>query len=140
MALARTSADKFVLVGDSAHHCGKVSPDAAPGHHLAKPPTPRLPCSLFQRVHPNLGSFRTFYGAIMPIIENPVVHRTMLDALKTFDQSPNVLDILTHDASLLDVLGFFPRADLIGWEKWASKKEFGPWRFLNDFRKIVLKE
>ena len=32
------------------------------------------------------------------MIEDPVVHRTTLDALKTFDPSRDVLVILTHDA------------------------------------------
>ena len=38
---------------------------------------------------------------------------------------PDVLFILTHDASLLDVLGFFHTADLTSWEKLPLKKDNG---------------
>jgi len=151
MALARTSADKFVLLaGDGAHHCGEFRPtqlaplpDTISPSPLEHPTSASVcPCSLFERVHPNPGSFRTtpFYGAAALMVEDPVAHRTTLDALKTFDASPDVLVILTHDASLLDVLGFFPTDDLTGWEKLPSKKDVGKWRFLNDFRKGALGE
>ena len=49
---------------------------------------------------------------------------------------PDVLVILTHDACLLDVLEFFHKADLAGWEMNPSRKDIGRWRFLNDFRKV----
>jgi hypothetical protein len=74
------------------------------------------------------------------MVEDPVAHRTTLDALKTLDAHPDVFVILAHDASLFDVLEFFPTADLTGWEKQPSKKDVGQWRFLNDFRKSVSKE
>ena len=148
MALARTSADKFVLLaGDGAHHCGEFRP--APLTPLPDTISPSpfepltsmsvCPCSLFEHVHPNPGSYRTtpFYKAVAAMVEDPVTHRTTLDALEVFDASPDVLVILTHDASLLDVLEFFPKADLAGWEKRPSKKDIGQWRFLNDFRKSV---
>ena len=148
MALARTSADKFVLLaGDGAHHCGEFRP--APLTPLPdtispsplEPPTSAssCPCSLFQPVHPSPESFRTmpFYEAAAHHIEDAVAKRATLDALRAFDASPDVLIILTHDASLLDVLEFFPKADLSGWEKQPSRKDIGQWRFLNDFRKSV---
>jgi len=56
------------------------------------------------------------------------------------DASPDVFVIIAHDASLLDVLGFFPTADLAGWEMRPSKKDVSQWRFLNDFRKGALGE
>ncbi len=68
MVLARTSADKFVLLaGDSAHHCGKFHltpltplPDTILPSPF-KPPTSAssCPCLLFQSIHPSLESFRT---------------------------------------------------------------------------------
>ncbi|KAI9451978.1 hypothetical protein BJY52DRAFT_1295304 [Lactarius psammicola] len=151
MALGRTSADKFVLLaGDGAHHCGEFRPtpltplpDTISPSPL-EPPTSAssCPCSLFQPIHPSPESFRTtpFYEVAAHQIDDPVARRTTLDALKAFDTSPDVLVILTHDASLLDVLGFFPKADLTGWEKQPSRKDIGRWRFLSDFRKGVLKE
>ena len=151
MALARTSADKFVLLtGDSAHHCGAFRPTALTPlpDNISPSPLEDLasvsvcPCSLFERVHPNPGSFRTtpFYEAAAPMVEDPVAHRATLDALKALDASPDVFVILAHDASLLDVLEFFPMADLTGWENSPSKKDISQWRFLNDFRKGALGE
>lgn len=151
MALARTSADKFVLLaGDGAHHCGEFRPtprtplpDTISPSPL-EPPTSvsSCPCSLFQPVHPSPESFRTtpFYEAAAHQVDDPVAKRATLDALEAFDTSPDVFVILTHDASLLDVLDVFPKADLTGWEKQPSRKDIGQWRFLNDFRKSVLKE
>ena len=49
---------------------------------------------------------------------------------------PDVLVILMHDARLLDMLEFFPKADLAGWEMNPSRKDIGRWRFLSDFRKV----
>ena len=151
MALARTSADKFVLLaGDGAHHCGEFRPSLLTPLPDTISPSPfedstsasSCPCSLFQSIHPSPESFRTtpFYEAAAHQVEDPVAKRATLDALRTFDMSPDVLIILTHDASLLDVLEFFPKADLTGWEKQPSRKDVGQWRFLNDFRKSVLKE
>ncbi|KAH9173063.1 hypothetical protein EDB89DRAFT_2095422 [Lactarius sanguifluus] len=151
MALARTSADKFVLLaGDGAHHCGEFRPTPltplpdtiAPSPF--EPPTSAssCPCSLFQSIHPSPAPFRTtpFYEVATHHIDDPVARRATLDAIKAFDASPDVLVVLTHDASLLDVLEFFPNASLAGWEKQPSRKDIGRWRFLNDFRKGVLKE
>ena len=151
MALARTSADKFVLLaGDGAHHCGEFRPSLLTPLPDTISPSPfedstsasSCPCSLFQSIHPSPESFRTtpFYEAAAHQVEDPVAKRATLDALRTFDRSPDVLIILTHDASLLDVLEFFPKADLTGWEKQPSRKDVGQWRFLSDFRKSVLKE
>ncbi|KAH9069327.1 beta-lactamase-like protein [Lactarius deliciosus] len=151
MALARTSADKFVLLaGDGAHHCGEIRPTPLTplpdtiSPSPFEPPTSAssCPCSLFQSIHPSPESFRTtpFYEVAAHHIDDPVARRATLNAIKAFDASPDVLVVLTHDASLIDVLDFFPKADLAGWEKQPSRKDMGRWRFLNDFRKDVLKE
>jgi len=151
MALARTSSDKFVLLaGDGAHHCGEFRPTLVTPLPDTISPSPLEPptsassctCSLFQPIHPTPESFRTtpFYEVSSHQVEDPVAKRVTLDAITAFDASPDVLVILTHDASLLDVLEFFPKADLTGWEKLPSRKDIGQWRFLNDFRKSVLKE
>ncbi|KAH9013498.1 hypothetical protein EDB85DRAFT_956185 [Lactarius pseudohatsudake] len=151
MALARTSADKFVLLaGDGAHHCGEIRPTPLTPLPDTISPAPfeppmsssSCPCSLFQSIHPSPESFRTtpFYEVAAHHIDDPVARRATLDAVKAFDTSPDVLVVLTHDASLLDVLEFFPKAGLAGWENQPSRKDMGRWRFLKDFRKGVLKE
>ncbi|KAF8267290.1 beta-lactamase-like protein [Lactarius quietus] len=151
MALARTSADKFVLLaGDDAHHCGEFRPSPLTPLPDSISPSPFehptsasvCPCSLFERIHPSPESFRTapFYEAAAPLVDDPVAHRTTIEAIKMLDASPDVFVIIAHDASLLDVLGFFPTADLAGWEMRPSKKDVSQWRFLNDFRKGALGE
>ncbi|KAH8992211.1 hypothetical protein EDB92DRAFT_592608 [Lactarius akahatsu] len=150
MALARTSADKFVLhAGAGAQHCGEIRPTPltplpdtiAPSPF--EPPTSASSCpsSLFQSIHPSPESFRTtpFYEVSEHHIDDPVARIATLDAVKAFDASPDVLVVFTHDASLLEVLEFFPK-DLAGWEKQPSKKDMCRWRFLQDFREGVLKE
>jgi hypothetical protein len=81
----------------------RVPPDAThatPGHHLAVPTQPLKsptsasvrPCSLFEQVHPNLGSFRNtpFYEASAMMIEGPITHHhTTLDALKNHFAVPS---------------------------------------------------
>ncbi|KAH9173065.1 hypothetical protein EDB89DRAFT_804252 [Lactarius sanguifluus] len=151
MALARTSADKFVLhAGAGVQHCGEIRPTSLTplpdtiSPSPFEPPTSAssCPCSLFQSIHPSPESFRTtpFYEVAAHQIDDPIASRATLDAVKAFDASPDVFVVLSHDASLLDVLEFFPKADLAGWEKEPSRKDMGRWRFLNDFRKGVLKE
>ncbi|KAH8977398.1 hypothetical protein EDB86DRAFT_3055543 [Lactarius hatsudake] len=150
MALARTSADKFVLLaGGTAHHGGEIRPTTLTplpdtiSPSPFEPPTSASSCpsSLFQSIHPSPESFRTtpFYEVAAHHIDDPVARRATLDAVMAFDASPDVLVILSHDASLLEVLEFFPK-DLAGWEKQPSRKDIGRWRFLKDFRKGVLKE
>ncbi len=149
VALARTSADKFVLLGgDAAHHCAElrpspltplpdtISPSPFEPHVLAS----SCPYSLFERVHPSPDSFRTtpFCKPSPPMMEDPDSYRATLEAIMAFDANPDVFVILAHDASLLDVLEFSPKADLTGWETQPSKKDLVRWKFLNDFRKGAL--
>ena len=42
---------------------------------------------------------------------------TTVSKMQLFDASPDVLVIIAHDASLLDVLPFYPKGELTGWEK-----------------------
>jgi len=44
--------------------------------------------------------------------KDTVANRATLDALKAFDAIPVVLVVIAHDASLHDVLEFFPTTDL----------------------------
>ena len=43
---------------------------------------------------------------------------------------------IAHNTSLLDILDFYPKAGLTGWEEGGehSIKEIGKWRFLMDFQ------
>jgi hypothetical protein len=48
--------------------------------------------------------------------------------MQLFDASPDVLLVIAHDASLLDVLPFYPEGELTGWEA-TEGKDLGRWRF-----------
>jgi hypothetical protein len=154
IALARTAEEFFLLLGgDIAHHCGEFRP--APLLPLPEsillspfgPPNSLSPCpgSIFEPIHPSAGlksAFRTtpFYEAAPLMETDTVASHATLEALKVFDASPDVFVIITHDSSLLDILEFYPNAELTGWEEGGqcSAKEIGKWGFLKDFRKQVV--
>jgi hypothetical protein len=151
MALARTAKEKFLLLGgDVAHHCGAFRPNPLlplPETNLPSPfgpPESLSPCpgSIFEPIHPAASPERAF--RITPFYEaapftqtDPVASHATLEALKMLDSSSDVFVIIAHDTSLLDILEFYPVAELNGWEE-ARKKEVGKWRFLKDFEKQVV--
>jgi len=153
MALARTAEEKFILFGgDTAHHCGEFRPTPLVPLPESISPSPFeppkshsfCPCSIFEPIHPLAdpkSAFRTtpFYEPAPPMITDAVASRATLEALKAFDACPDVFVVIAHDTSLLDVLEFYPKAELAGWEEGGerSAKEIGRWRFLKDFRKQV---
>ena len=136
LALVRTYADKFVLLAeDGAHYCGKFLPSPRVPLPNTISPSPfehptsvsSCSCSLFQPIHPGPESFHTtpFYEVAARHFEDFVAKRATLETLRVFDMGPDVLVILMHDACLLDVLEFFPKADLAGWEMNPSRKDAG---------------
>jgi hypothetical protein len=54
-----------------------------------------------------------------------------VDAVQPFDANDNVFTAIAHDASLADVVDFFPNSA----NEWKAKgwKREGHWRFLSDF-------
>jgi len=65
---------------------------------------------------------------------------TTVSKMQLFDGSPDVLVIIAHDANLLDVLPFYPKGELTGWEKREMEdnlKAVGAWRFLKVFGKAI---
>ena len=157
MALARTAEEKFILLGgDAAHHCGEFRPTPLVPLPESISPSPfeppkslsSCPSSIFEPIHRSAADsksdFRTtpFYEAA-PIMEtDALASRLTLEALKTLDSSPDVLVVIAHDSSLLNILGLYPdlKADLTGWEEGGGRntKGIGRWRFLKDFGKQVV--
>jgi glyoxylase-like metal-dependent hydrolase (beta-lactamase superfamily II) len=152
MALARTSRDKFLLLGaDAAHHCGEFRPTPLtplPESIIPSPLEPPssisvCPGAIFEQVHRSAPSVlaRTapFYETAPALSADPVACKETLEALQVFDASPDVLVIIAHDYTILDLLELYPKAELTGWEKRGEPgiKEAGRWRFLRDFRKAV---
>jgi len=153
MALARTAEDKFILLGgDSAHHCGEFRPtpllplpeSISPSPFESPKSLSSCPCSIFEPIHPLAdpkSAYRTtpFYEPAPTAVADAVAYHATLEALEALDACPDVFVIIAHDASLLDVLDFYPKAGLTGWEDGEhSPKEIGRWRFLKDFGKQVV--
>ena len=153
MALARTAEEKFILLGgDTAHHCGEFRPTPLVPLPESISPSPfelpksfsSCPGSIFEVIHPLAdpkSAFRTtpFYEPAPPMQTDVAASLATLEALKTLDACPDVFVVIAHDSSLLDVLEFYPKAELAGWEGGErSTKEIGRWRFLKDFKKQVV--
>lgn len=149
-ALARTSENHFILLaGDVAHHPGEFRPT----DHLPLPKEITLstvdtathsvcacPSSIFEAISPaslkgkntNSTPFYELNAAMNEDLENAAVS---LGKMIPFDGSENVLVIIAHDASLLDVLPFFPQ-NITDWET-KGYKVAGTWRFLKDFNAAI---
>ncbi|KAI0302526.1 hypothetical protein BC826DRAFT_1101421 [Russula brevipes] len=129
MALVRTAQDKFVLLGGSAaHHAGEFRPSASVPLPESIVPSPfgppdshsSYPGSAFESVHPAAaaadtpGAFRTtpFYSLAPFIGTDPVAYRTTIAAVQAMDASPDVFVVCSHDASLRDILEFYPDGEL----------------------------
>lgn len=144
-ALARTSDDSFVLMaGDACHHVGQLrpsehlpfpasfSPDALAG--MTAPMT-GCSCSQFKSLVPSDKGSSSFYGLQHASHEDPTKAEDALHKLKAFDMQDDVLVIIAHDASLVDILDFYPKT----LNDWRQKRlnEVGKWRFLGDFKNSV---
>lgn len=152
MALARTSADKFVLLaGDAASHPGVIRPSTLLPLPESITPSPFEPApnsstynsASLARAHPSARgahAYRTtpFYDSTKYIMRDPVVGRATHAALQAFDASEHVLVVLAHDPSFRES----KPVSLARWEEAHSdgglnRKEAAHWRFLSDFREGV---
>ncbi|GKZ26281.1 hypothetical protein AbraIFM66951_003612 [Aspergillus brasiliensis] len=145
-ALARTSEHSFIFLGgDIAHHPGEFRPTK----HLPLPSEISLwpvgpqsthaasvcPAAVFEAISP--AKDRGLDAKVTPFYElNAAMNESLEDAevslerMMEFDASCEVWVIIAHDASLQDVLPFFPKrltdGDVEGY------KENSTWRFLRD--------
>ncbi len=149
MALARTSADKFVLLaGDAADHAGIFRPSPLRPLPDTVSPSP-FETTLLEHVHPSSSSsFRTtpFYEPTPFRMPDPAAGHKTLGALQAFDASPHVFVVLAHDPAFRESRAHFPAADFARWEEASgedasaghySRKDAAHWRFLGDFQKGV---
>lgn len=158
-ALARTSAgpDEFMYLGaDSYHHGSQLRPN----EYTRLPKTLNLPTfkhyqcpgELFHPIHPSKrddplhasGHTDPDASPFFTIAEDPNGHSVSMNAqqardtihkIQAFDAQDNVLCVIAHDSSLLDVLEYFPQT-ANGW-KAKDWKEKGRWKFLADFEKAL---
>jgi glyoxylase-like metal-dependent hydrolase (beta-lactamase superfamily II) len=149
MALARTSADKFVLLaGDAAIHPGVIRPSTlcplpdsiTPSPFEPAPNSSSYNSALLARAHPSAQAYRTtpFYQPTKFVVRDPVAGRATHAAIQAFDDSEHVLVVLSNDPS-------FREANAVSLARWEeprgegalNRKEAVHWRFLSDFQKGV---
>jgi hypothetical protein len=99
-------------------------------------PPAGVPCPcpgdmLVEHVHPEKSATKYFYKPADGFNEDPEVAKLTIDAMAEFDADERVFSILTHDASLLPIVDFFPES-ANRWKElgWGTK---GHWRFVTDF-------
>ena len=155
-ALARTTSSPptFILMGaDTAHHGGEFRP--SPGVTLPSDlhPSPLgldsylnvrsgvCPGSLFlDHVHPHHSATQPFYH-LTPQPDGKGRTHNISEAeqsvkkMQQFDSDDRIMVIIAHDASLLDIMDFWPDTA----NDWKAKgwKEKGRWKFLEDFARAV---
>lgn len=92
---------------------------------------------MFQTVHPKHSLTQPFYRAKEEpqLLQDFPATLETVEKLTEFDSNDNVLVIIAHDRSLLDVLEFYPSSA----NSWKEKgwREAGVWRFLADFKLAV---
>ncbi|KAF2492421.1 Metallo-hydrolase/oxidoreductase [Lophium mytilinum] len=141
-ALARTTPDTFILMGgDAAHHAGEIRPtefDPLPASVSLEGLRPGsrfpIPCPgemLVRQIHPRESATKPFYEPADNFNEDGPEAERSLEGVTEFDAYENVLVVLAHDASLRDVVSFYPQ-EANGWKqkRWRDR---GRWRFLTDF-------
>jgi glyoxylase-like metal-dependent hydrolase (beta-lactamase superfamily II) len=138
-ALARTEKESFVFLGgDCAHHCGVFRPTP----YLPMPETvsdPRHPevtrrGSDFINIHPYHSPVSPFYEPATHIAADIQQNLRDIKGMQIFDADPNVLTMLAHDSSFLELFEghFFPQK-INNWKE-LGMKEKAMWRFLKDFK------
>ena len=134
--------------GDTCHHAGVFRPSEfvpLPETIIPSPIAPLnatkklnfCPGEMFLSMHPNHSPTEPFYtivvdkdGKSLPYIDVDSAYDTIAKIQK-IDKSENVLVIMAHDASLRDILSYWPTsANTWQTDGWKSK---GTWKFLADF-------
>ncbi|KAI9700856.1 MAG: hypothetical protein M1836_002226 [Candelina mexicana] len=145
---AREQKDGFIfMAADTAHHPAEFRPTAytpLPPQISPSPLTPTRPSStlvtsVFKSIHrlPSHYATTPFYTLRIradgsSVAHDPSLAKETLKKVEVFDAQDNIFVVMAHDASLLDVIDFFPRhADGWGW------KVRGRWGFLRDFEDAV---
>lgn len=147
-ALVWMTSDSFVFMGgDACHHGGQFRPL----RHLGLPsvllPNPFenqgtlvCPGALFDHLLPDGDKNKPFFTVSSSTDGNGVaadVNQAMetIRKVQEVDVNDKILVVMAHDASLLDVLDFFPKyVDGFVEKGWVKA---GRWVFLKDFKKAL---
>lgn len=148
--LARVTENSFIFMGgDSCHHGGEFRPSQylpLPAEIMPNPfnKSSAMPCpgSLFDDLYRDGDGKKPFY-AIAKLPDGKGVAHDVDEAERTIgkvieaDARDEVLVVMAHDDSLLDVVDFFPKyANDFKHKGWI---ENGRWLFLKDFKEAVKK-
>lgn len=139
---AAAAAATFVFMGgDASHHGGEFRPS----EYLPLPTSitpsplkkfqPSCPGHLLQEAHREKSAAEPFYLVKESFAQDLTKCNWTIEGMQEFDADENVLVVVAHDESLLDVLEFFPK----GLNDWRSEGlgEKGRWAFLGDFEEAV---
>ncbi|MCJ1446849.1 MAG: hypothetical protein MMC23_007356 [Stictis urceolatum] len=146
--LARTTGGgtpSFIFMGgDAAHHAGEFRPT----EYLPIPkeirPSPYVkaqrrrvqesvcPGEVFEGAHPRGRTDEAFYQPSEGIASDLEEAKESIRKMEEFDASGDVLSVMAHDDTLLDLMEFFPE-EAGGWRE-KGWRGVGLWRFLGDFR------
>jgi hypothetical protein len=150
-ALARTtlSPPSFIFMGgDTCHHAGVFRPtellplpDTISPSPLSQVNTTRTPSfcpgEMFLSLHPSHSATEPFYSIAVDDKGQSLAYvdvdsaKDTISKMQKVDGSEEVLVVMAHDASLKNVLSYWPKpANTWQSEGWKSK---GTWRFLADF-------
>lgn len=142
--LARTTSSppSFIFMGgDACHHGGEFRPseylplpksiDPSPMKKLHERHGGVCPGHLLQQVHFEQSANKSYYLVKKSFAHDLEQCNWTIEGLQEFDAQDNVLMVLAHDDSVLDVLDFFPKEA----NDWHSKElaQKSRWRFLKDF-------
>lgn len=148
LARVTTSPNSFILMGgDICHHVGQIRPSAhnplpamISPHPFDRSYTAPCPGELFEHLLPENDHTKPFYRVAGEVHGTRVaadagVADESISKLQEMDGLDEVLVVIAHDRSLLDVVDFFPNyADGFLEKGWAKK---GKWRFLREFAQAV---
>ena len=62
--------------------------------------------------------------------------RESVEHMGDFDADDNILTMIAHDNTMLEVVDFFPKASANDWKK-KGWREKGMWQFLRDFHGAI---
>lgn len=149
--LARTTASPdatfMFLGGDCAHHGGEFRPTPylPLPQSLSPSPIPRTcsgvcPGALFahvHRLHPSPSSSTEPFLLVGEGVSHDIEEaRDSITKMGDFDAQENILTMIAHDNTMVDVVGMFPDVKANDWKS-KGWREKGMWKFLTDFEEAV---
>jgi glyoxylase-like metal-dependent hydrolase (beta-lactamase superfamily II) len=123
--------DKFVFLGgDICHYPGVFRPTThSPLDAEAQAALYACPASFFLHVHPEKSREKPYYRMPAHCTVDEKAAKDSIQQLCAFDANEDVLVIISHDASLIENMEFFPKLINV-WER--EEKATLKWAFLKD--------